>query len=96
MAVALLMATLFSPVEADARSRELREKPTAAQQARAMEIERRVMEIHGMDLRALSGEERSTLKEELRAMKQEVRGTGGGVYISVGALIIILLLIIIL
>lgn len=62
--------------------------------ARLTEIKNRVEEIRAMDKSELSRMERKALKKELREMNREVRKSGGGVYLSVGAIIIIILLLI--
>jgi len=56
----------------------------------------RIDEIKEMDRSELSRAERKELRKEVREINKELRATGNGIYISVGALIIILLLIIIL
>lgn len=69
---------------------------TEAQQVRLTEMEARVEEIKAMDLMSMSKNERKDIREELKEMKAEARATGNGVYISVGAIIVVLLLIILL
>lgn len=54
----------------------------------------RLNEIKDMDKSGLSAEERKELRKEVRAIKDSVKDSGG-VYISVGAIIIILLILII-
>ena len=54
----------------------------------------RVNEIQSMDKTNLSTDERKALKKELKQMKNKADGLGRGVYLSVGALIIIILLLI--
>ncbi|MBZ0247918.1 MAG: hypothetical protein K8H85_18380 [Cyclobacteriaceae bacterium] len=56
----------------------------------------RLNEIKDMDKSDLSASERKALRKEVRAIKESVKSSGGGVYISVGAIIIIILLLIIL
>ncbi|MGB5377657.1 hypothetical protein [Muriicola sp.] len=56
----------------------------------------RLEEIKGMDKSDLERSEKKALRKEVRAIKTQLRTTGNGIYISAGALIIILLLIIIL
>jgi hypothetical protein len=56
----------------------------------------RIDEIKSMDRSTLSREEKKELRKELREMKKEVRSNRSGIFISTGAIIIILLLIIIL
>jgi len=71
--------------------------------AHMVEMVARVLEIKDMDRSTLSESERDALKQELRLIKTEVNGStkaekamynNGGIYISVGALIIIILLLI--
>ncbi len=70
---------------------------SAEQQAQLNKIEQRVQEIKSMDKSNLTKAERKELKKELRQMNQQTRQMlGGGVYLSVGAIIIIILVLIIL
>jgi chorismate synthase len=61
---------------------------TAEQKQRVIEIEHRVEEIQAMDFSAMDKAERKKVKSELKAMKKEARDIGGGLYVSVGAIII--------
>jgi hypothetical protein len=54
----------------------------------------RLDEIKAMDFSDLSSKERKELRKEVRAIKSELRELGSGIYISVGAAIIIILLLI--
>lgn len=65
-------------------------------EARMTEMKERVKEIKAMDKSKMTREERKALRMELRQMNKEAHAMGyaGGVYISVGALIIIILLLI--
>jgi len=49
-----------------------------------------------MDKSNLSGAEKKELRKEVKSLKKEVRSSGRGIYLSVGAAIIIVLLLIIL
>jgi multidrug resistance efflux pump len=55
----------------------------------------RLNEINEMDMSAMSSSEKNELRKEVRAIQKEQRPTGG-VYISVGAAILIVLLLILL
>ena len=75
-------------------SREAIAHMTAEQkEARITEIKARANEIKAMDKSQLTKADRKALRAELRSMKKEARAVTG-VYISVGALIIIILLLI--
>jgi len=65
------------------------------QLARAQQLVARLHEIQHMDKSNLTSSEKKALRQELKAMKKEFkRDRGNGVYLSVGALIIIILLLI--
>lgn len=56
------------------------------------EIETRLLEIKKMDKTNLSAEEKKELKDEVKALKKKAKTNG--IYLSVGAIIIIVLLLI--
>ena len=56
----------------------------------------RLKEIKEMDKSGMNRLEKKALRKEVRAINAELRSTGNGVYISIGALLIIILLIILL
>lgn len=56
----------------------------------------RLYEIKGMDKVELGAPEKKELRDEVRNIKHQLSSIGGGVYISAGALIVILILLIIL
>ena len=56
----------------------------------------RLEEIKAMDKSELSSSEKKELRKEVKSIKSQLRSTGNGVYLSVGAIIIIVLLLIIL
>jgi hypothetical protein len=74
------------------QSKKVKEELSPEQKERLSEIEVRVEEIKAMDFSEMSKEERKEVKNELKDMKVEAKQLGGGVYLSVGAIIIILLL----
>jgi len=67
---------------------------TEAQQIRLAEMEQRLEEIKAMDFKSMSKDEVKSVRVELKEMKKEAKRAGNGVYISVGAIIVILLLLI--
>lgn len=56
----------------------------------------RLEEIKNMDKSNLSPNERKELRKEVRDMKKKIRKSGNGIYISSGAIILILLILLIL
>jgi len=93
----VIVIALANPVKA---SSVIIDKPTTdsvskADSIMAQQIMKRVAEIQSMDKSNLSSSDKAKLRKELKAMHNEAVGSHG-VYISVGAIIIILLLILIL
>lgn len=66
----------------------------AQKQEKLQAIKERVEAIKAMDKSQLSKEQRQGLKAELKTMKAQAKGLGGGIYLSVGAIIIIILVLI--
>ena len=56
----------------------------------------RLEDIKAMDKSDLNASEKKELRKEVRAIKAELKSSGNGVYLSVGAIIIIVLLLILL
>lgn len=65
-------------------------------ETRAVHLQSRLEEIKAIDHQTLSRGERKALRREVREIKKELAAVGGGVYLSVGALILIILLLILL
>ncbi len=70
--------------------------PIATVNNRSTELLTRLNEIKNIDKSNLTRVEKKELRIELRNIKKEMKSSGSGVYLSVGAIIIILLLLIIL
>lgn len=56
----------------------------------------RLEDIKKMDKSSLSSSEKKELRKEVKTIKADLRSTGNGLYLSLGAIIIILLLLILL
>ncbi len=69
---------------------------TPTQQIRLTEIEHRLEEIKAMDFKSMSKSEVKEIKAEMKEMKEDARAMGRGVYLSLGAIIVIILLLILL
>ncbi len=69
------------------------ETPESA--ARAKILLNRLEEIKALDKSKLTSAEKKQLRNEVKSSKKELDELGGGVYISVGAIILILVLLII-
>ncbi len=96
--IALVFSThmLVAAPANDENSKKEKTELTEAQQERLAEIQLRVDEIKAMDFSEMSKDEIKDVRMELKDMKKEAKREGGAIYISVGAIIIILLLLILL
>lgn len=56
----------------------------------------RLDEIKAMDKSSMKSSEKKALRKEVRAINAELKSTGHGIYLSVGAIIIVILLLILL
>lgn len=91
-----LMFLFTSMAPAAMAKGDKKEKPelTAEQELRLGEIQTRLAEIKAMDFGEMSKNELKEVKVELKELKKEAKQNGGGIYLSVGAIIIILLVLI--
>lgn len=67
-----------------------------SESTKAENLLNRLKEINELDKSTMTYSEKRQLNKEVRTIKKELRNTGGGVYLSVGAVIIIILLLILL
>lgn len=88
----VLLVTLTTPTIAGP-------SPTPAipgTEARAASLNQRLQEIKAMDKSDLAGTEKRALRKEVKEIKKELATMSGGVYLSVGAILLIALLLILL
>ncbi len=94
----LLMTLAFSPMQLQAAESDpvtvSTGNPEDDEKAKALLA--RLDEIKNMDKSNLSRAEKKELRKEVREIKSQLRATGNGVYLSIGAIIIIILLLILL
>ena len=87
----LVLLSMFSPVMANT------DPGTSVNSidARAMALETRLNEIKALNKHEMTRAERKALRKEVKEIKKEL-AVGGGVYLSVGAILLIALLLILL
>lgn len=69
---------------------------TANREAQAQRLTNRLEEIKAMDTKQMSRSEKKALRVEVKTIKKELAAVGGGVYLSIGAILLIVLLLILL
>jgi hypothetical protein len=97
--MAALMLFAFSPVQLNAATEPAPVAATSPVAIATMEsslLVERLSEIKDMDRSALNYSQKKELRKEVRTIKSELKQRGDGLYISVGAAIIIVILLIIL
>lgn len=100
--MATILSLTFLPVQSFASAKEdpsslvVTKPPDPAESAEAKALVTRLDEINAMDMSKLKSSEKKDLRKEVRSIKRELKDIGGGVYISAGALIVILILLIVL
>ena len=97
--MAVLMSLTFIPLQSNAMVPEepstlVDPKPSEVLEVKNLEL--RLDEINKMDKSKMTRAEKKTLRKEVRSIDHRLREVSGGVYISVAALILIVLLLVIL
>jgi hypothetical protein len=95
IATALMLVTL-TPIQSVAEKKPASISLTGKESPELKAIITRVNEINAMDRSTMSRSERKEIRKELRALKKAAhKHDGGGVYVSAGFIILVLVLIII-
>jgi septal ring factor EnvC (AmiA/AmiB activator) len=66
------------------------------QKAQIQRLENRLEEIKAIDKTKLTKEQKKALRGEVKQIKKEIKAVSGGVYLSIGAILLIALLLILL
>ena len=92
----MMMFTSVAPMAMANVEKKDKEKPALSpeDEAKIAQLDARILEIKAMDFSDMDREERKEIRNELRDINKEAKAAGGGVYLSVGAIIIILLVLI--
>ena len=69
-------------------------KPAESPEVKALEL--RLNEINAMDKSKMKSSEKKTLRKEVKTINHKMYDIGGGVYLSAGAIILIVILLIVL
>ena len=93
---AIMLLTFASTTIAAADPVRNTRAQTSAEAEEARTIIARIEVINGLDKTKLTASEKKDLRKEVRNSKKRLEQVGGGVYVSVGALILIIILLIIL
>lgn len=93
----LLIVFMAVPAFANETTPAVRNTSSNETAARVEVLTNRLEEIKAMDIKSMSRKEKRVLRREVKSIEKEMKQINeGGVYISVGGIIIILLLLILL
>ena len=85
----------FGAVKEDPATLPVTKPPESKEAAEARTLVLRLDEIKAMDMSKLKSSEKKDLRKEVRSIRRELKDISGGVYISAGVLIVILILLIV-
>jgi hypothetical protein len=100
--MATFLSLTFIPLQSSAATvavpvtKEAAKPPTPAETAEAKTLQLRLDEINSMDKTDLKVAEKKNLRKEVRSINHKLKEISGGVYLSVGAVLLIALILIIL
>ncbi len=96
--ITYLMATCLSLTILSVQSNAATLSPATApaDSAKANTLLLRLYEINSMDKSNLTTADKKALKKEVNTINKELKATNNGIYLSIGAIIIIILLLILL
>ena len=90
----VLLITVGTPVLATGTENVIPATETPEQKLER--FNKRIEEIKTMDKSTMSRSEKKALKKEVRQIRDEAKALSGGVYLSIGALLVVILLLILL
>ena len=91
-----LLALSMMPTSVQARSNPSSNSTTPLETPHAQVLLSRLEEIKAIDKTELTSSEKKDLRKEVKSIKKELKTMNEGVYLSVGAIIIIVLLLVLL
>ena len=96
LSLTLIPLQSFASTTVEPSSLVVTKPPETAESAEAKTLLLRLDKINSMDMSKLKSSEKKNMRKEVRSINRELRDIGGGVYVSAGALILILILLIVL
>ncbi len=92
----LILGAFPTQTEAKLFKKDAVKKESTIESAKLNSMIERLNAIKDMDKSAMSASEKKALRMEVRGMRSEIRANNSGVYLSIGAILIVVLLLIIL
>jgi hypothetical protein len=95
LSLTLLPLQSFASTTGETSSKTTTKPPDPAESAEAKALAGRIDEMRATDMSKLNSAEKKDVKKEVRSLKREYKTVSGGVYISAGLLIVILIILIV-
>jgi hypothetical protein len=96
--MATFLSVTFLPLQSKAAATEpsslVAPKPAESSEVKTMEL--RINEIKAMDKSVMNPSEKKALRREVKSINHKLRDISGGIYVSAGVLILVLILLIVL
>jgi len=97
--MAIFLSITFLPLQSNAATTEpssslVAPKPEPSAEVKTLEL--RLNEISAMDKSNLKSSEKKSLRKEVKSINHKLREASGGVYLSVGVIILIVILLVVL
>ncbi|HSI78012.1 MAG TPA: hypothetical protein VK957_19085 [Lunatimonas sp.] len=92
----VLIVSSFSTAPFQAVGKDMANKTPSVPDATAQAMVLRLQEIKELDMSTLDKTEKKELRSEVREINKELKKNGGGIYLSVGALLVVIVLLILL
>lgn len=96
MILAVLAVSLFSTTPYQAVGKNMPSKTPPISESNMQVLVLRLQEIKELDMTELDKTEKRELRAEVREINKELKKNGGGIYLSVGALLVVIILLILL
>jgi hypothetical protein len=100
--MAIILSLTFLPVQSFGATKENPSSPVATKPPETTEsVEARTLilrldEIKAMDMSKLKSADKKDLRKEVRSIKRELKSISGGIYVSAGVLIVVLIILLVL
>lgn len=90
----LLFSLSATAQTSSVNSDQVQQTSASTEEPRARQLMDRLENIKSMDKSTLSSSDRKSLRKEVKEIRKEMKAASGGVYLSVGAILLVILILI--
>jgi hypothetical protein len=95
LSLTLIPLSASGATKADPSTTPVTKPPETTESVEAKTLTLRLDELKSMDMSKLKSTEKKDLRNEARSIKRELKTISGGVYVSAGVLIVVLIILVI-